>query len=352
MSKNQGSIEQSKPGTAWIHGEGQYDLVSIVIPTFNRSGMLIELLENLHQQTWKSLQIIVVDDGSTDDTAVQVNAWKSSHQDTELLYLHKSQAGPSSARNEGIRHSRGEFIYFIDSDDLIFPDALASMIDAIRQSKREFCVASICAANRQGVPLSPPKLHEPLLSEDIFFRNGWSTHCGLFSRTAIRNAGPYNESLHLGEDSEMNWRIVTVTGQPIVLRQLIGVRREHDLGHLGHGTSQADRDVAALKSIKAYMKWSEESSFQMASVSRGLLRYASALAIKFGLRSDWNSRDEALELLAAAKKHFPWRSAISATLLSPKFRTLFVFFDACLMLRRTLNRPRKPTGLPSKSDTV
>jgi glycosyltransferase involved in cell wall biosynthesis len=340
MSKNQSSIEEFSVSTTWLTGEGQQDLVSIIVPTFNRAGMLIELLENLNEQTWKSMEIVVVDDGSTDETSLRVNEWKSFHQDIELVYLQKSQGGPGSARNQGIRHSRGEFIYFIDSDDLIFPNALALMINAVQQSQREFCVAPICAADRYGTPLSPAKIHAPILSDEIFFRNGWSTHCGLFRRKAIRNAGPYNESLRLGEDSEMNWRIVAVSGQPVVLKQLIGVRREHNLGHLGHGSSQADRDIGALKSIHSYMKWAEERSPHLATVSRGLLRYASGLAIKFGLRSDWDSKDQALQLLAASQKHFPWRGLIYATLLSPRFRPLFVFFDTCLMLRRKLSRSK------------
>jgi glycosyltransferase involved in cell wall biosynthesis len=314
----------------WLAGNGQQDLVSIVVPTFNRATLVLELLENLSQQTWKHLQIIVVDDGSTDDTAARIEHWKSSHQDAQLLYLKKAQGGASSARNEGLLHCSGEFIYFIDSDDLIFPNALEDMINEIQRSGIPFCVATISTAGRDGVSTSAGEEYAPYLNKNIIFRNGWATHGALFRRHVIRNAGPFSESLLGAEDLELRWRIVSVSGQPSKLEQLIGIQRFHDSGHLWQDISDDQKDEALMKAIRVYMQWSQQQKYHPESVSRGLLIYGSIMAIKFGTRSNWNSRDQALELLSRSTAHYPLLCRMIVALLSPRVQWLFVFSNAIL----------------------
>jgi glycosyltransferase involved in cell wall biosynthesis len=322
--------------SGWLLGDGQRDLVSIVVPTFNRATLVIELLDCLNLQTWKPLQIVVVDDGSTDDTAEHIERWKQSHQGKDLLYLWKTNAGVSSARNTGLRHCRGEFIYFIDSDDLIFPDAIESMVEQIRTSGCPFCVATIRTAGRDGVAIDSAGKLIPSISKDRVFRNNWPTHGALHCRRAIREAGPYNENLGLGEDIEMHWRISSVSSRPAVLLRVIGLRRIHDQGHLWYGSSKEQEYIPILNAMSAYVQWALERGFHSEGVSQELLRQIPILAVNFGKRSDWNSKERALELLANSSKHYPLLSSLIGALLSPRFPILFTFFDTVLKLGKKI----------------
>lgn len=96
--------------------------VSVILPTFNRSGYLRQAIESVLAQTYANFEIILVDDGSTDDTPAAVAAFG----DPRIVYLRQNNQGRSAARNTGLRQARGEYIAFLDDDDLYLPQKLAS----------------------------------------------------------------------------------------------------------------------------------------------------------------------------------------------------------------------------------
>lgn len=93
---------------------------SIVVPTYNRSASVLDTLQSCFDQTLNDFEVIVVDDGSTDDTR-QVLA---SIEDARLVVVHQQNAGPAAARNHGMRLARGQYIAFLDSDDRWYPEFL------------------------------------------------------------------------------------------------------------------------------------------------------------------------------------------------------------------------------------
>jgi|TARA_B110000908_G_scaffold170129_1_gene228826 glycosyltransferase involved in cell wall biosynthesis len=95
-------------------------LISIIIPTYNREHLILEALESCVLQTYRPIEILVVDDGSTDQTITFVQDWNkgSSHKDVTLKIIEQENKGGNAARNNGIKNSSGEFIAFLDSDDL------------------------------------------------------------------------------------------------------------------------------------------------------------------------------------------------------------------------------------------
>lgn len=99
-------------------------MVSVIIPTYNRSDMVREAIESVMAQTYRDLEIIVVDDGSTDDTRVVV----ASIPEERLRYHYLVHAERSAARNFGIRNARGKYVAFLDSDDLFSPNKLEKQI--------------------------------------------------------------------------------------------------------------------------------------------------------------------------------------------------------------------------------
>lgn len=101
-------------------------LVSIVVPIYNVETYLERCIQSILEQSYKNLQIILVDDGSTDESGHIADIWHK--KDQRILVIHQANAGLSAARNSGIKQAKGDFILFVDSDDWIHPRMVQKMV--------------------------------------------------------------------------------------------------------------------------------------------------------------------------------------------------------------------------------
>ena len=118
------------------------DLVSIIIPTYNRSYILKSTLDSLLNIIYRPLEIVIVDDGSIDNTESMVSDWiygLSEESDICVKYFKQENCGAPSARNLGIKKSNGKYIQFLDSDDFLNPDKISVQIEALK--KNDFDIA-------------------------------------------------------------------------------------------------------------------------------------------------------------------------------------------------------------------
>ena len=97
--------------------------VSVTIPVYNGGRTIAAALQSVFEQTYPNFEVIVVDDGSTDDTAAQVAKWSG-----RVRYEHQPNAGPASARNEALRYARGRYVAFLDADDVWLPRKLERQV--------------------------------------------------------------------------------------------------------------------------------------------------------------------------------------------------------------------------------
>ena len=102
-------------------------LISVITPTYNRAAFLAEAIDSVLAQSFQNFELLIVDDGSTDDTQTVVNNYK---HDARVVYQFQENQGQSVARNNALHHSRGEFICFLDSDDRWLPERLQWALDA------------------------------------------------------------------------------------------------------------------------------------------------------------------------------------------------------------------------------
>ena len=102
--------------------------VSVIIPTFNRGNYVAQAIDSVLQQTEKDIEVIVVDDDSTDNTREIVE----SYQD-KVHYIHTEHGGPAHARNVGLKNAQGEYIAFLDSDDLYFPYKVKLQVSLLKK---------------------------------------------------------------------------------------------------------------------------------------------------------------------------------------------------------------------------
>lgn len=122
-------------------------LVSIVVPVYNAQRYLDETLDSILQQTYASIEVILVDDGSQDDSLALCRRRQA--EDERIRVIAQENAGPSAARNRGLREARGEYLMFVDSDDLVHRLALEKMVAAMQEGDpREidaYCDAAVKA---------------------------------------------------------------------------------------------------------------------------------------------------------------------------------------------------------------
>src|SRR5690348_4318950 len=106
-------------------------LVSTIIPVYNRAALLQEAVASVLAQAYRPIEIIIVDDGSTDDTGFVAEELTKRHSDVRVI--HRKNGGPGAARESGRLVAKGEFIQFLDSDDLLLPEKFQSQIAGLRK---------------------------------------------------------------------------------------------------------------------------------------------------------------------------------------------------------------------------
>jgi glycosyltransferase involved in cell wall biosynthesis len=107
-------------------------LVSVILPTYNRAYIIGAAIKSVVDQTYKNWELVIVDDGSSDNTEEVVKAFK----DDRIKYYNQKNAGPCVARNTGIKHAGGMWITYLDSDDILFPVCLETMVTALHDKPK------------------------------------------------------------------------------------------------------------------------------------------------------------------------------------------------------------------------
>jgi glycosyltransferase involved in cell wall biosynthesis len=179
--------------------------VSVIIPAYNQGCFLVSAIESVLAQTYQDFEIVVVDDGSTDNTAEVAQ----SYSDPRVRYVYQDNRGLSAARNTGIRHSAGEFLSFLDSDDLFLPEKL-ELLTAVLDDRSDvgFVAGQAQPIDEQGKPTG--KLFAtPLPENGRELLNGNPLHVGsvLLRREWQERVGFFDESLRSYEDWDMWLRL-------------------------------------------------------------------------------------------------------------------------------------------------
>ena len=179
-------------------------LVSVVIPCHNSARYLSESVDSVLAQTYPLIEIIVVDDGSTDGTSEVA-------QNLPVEYVSQPNRGVSAARNTGILHCRGQYILFLDYDDRLLPRAVEIQVKLLEEHPEcAMAVGEHRYIAADGAPLGASQKnasgrdHYHMLLEHNFVETPCSA---LHRRSSLLQSGPFNESLHGGEDHELYLRI-------------------------------------------------------------------------------------------------------------------------------------------------
>lgn len=202
-------------------------LVSAIIPTYNRAGFLGAAIDSVLAQTWQNIEIIVVDDGSADDTRGVIAAYGN-----RVRYVCQENAGPSAARNRGIAESSGAIVAFLDSDDTWLPVKIEEQVRVLERAGESVpcCIAntrlryangrlndsfklSILAPSiDEGVWLNPL---EVLLTRFLLFNQSVAVR-----RSALVRVGAFNPSLRFMEDYDLALKLACLGPWAFIARPL------------------------------------------------------------------------------------------------------------------------------------
>jgi O-antigen biosynthesis protein len=209
-------------------------LVSVVIPTFDRAHLLPRAVQSVLAQSYSNLEVIIVDDGSTDATAETVGAIA----DPRVRYArHERNRGAAAARNTGIRESRGEFVAFLDSDDEWLPHKIASQMEAFRLSDLTDVGAVICGFTRVAEDGSHTDvvsyLRGNIFDEVLPYRGAQGIGSALLVSRAVIDAGiVFDERLPALEDRDLFLQVTRRFAVECVPRPLLRVYRSADEVHV------------------------------------------------------------------------------------------------------------------------
>ena len=186
---------------------------SVIIPTYNRAALLREALESVFAQSFMDYEVIVVDDGSADNTAALIACYGD-----RIRYCRQENSGPGAARNLGIQNATGEYVAFLDSDDLWFPWTLSSYNALIEACDKPGFICGDCIKFSKANDIKSVHSRELVFEQFADYYAAWPQKiwigsCGVaIKREALAKSGGYIHGFINAEDSDLWMSLGTVPG--------------------------------------------------------------------------------------------------------------------------------------------
>ena len=214
-------------------------LVSIVISCYNRKDFIAETLNSCLCQTFRDFEIVIVDDGSTDNSLSVIKPYTML---PNVTVIRQQNGGPGSARNRGILNAKGKYILPLDSDDMLRQDHLQLMVDVMSDRENLIVTSWLRLMNEDGLIQNAPWAHVPTSYKDATTRN-FCICCSMFSKTSWQKINGYDENRVLigREDWDFWIRLYQSGCQVHVIEDYLLLYRIHgDSLSLGSGTKMKD----------------------------------------------------------------------------------------------------------------
>jgi glycosyltransferase involved in cell wall biosynthesis len=242
-------------------------LVSILIPAFNAQEWIAETIQSAFRQTWPRKEIIVLDDGSADETLVVARRFESD----EVRVISQPNQGAAAARNQALALSRGEYIQWLDADDLLSPDKVAHQMEAAQQVRDRRALFSSPWAYFRYRParakFSPTPLWCDLGPTEWMIRKwegNWhmQTATWLVSREVTEAAGPWDTRLLGDDDGEYFSRVINASNSIQFIRQsriYYRIMPSNRLSYIGRSDKKKEAQFLSMKLQIGYLRAREDS---------------------------------------------------------------------------------------------
>ena len=198
-------------------------LISVIIPTYNKSQYLKEAIESVLNQTYKNIEIIIVDDGSTDNTEKIARSF----QGTRIIYFFQKNKGPAGARDSGIKKAQGEYVAFLDSDDLWLPEKLERQIEFMERNSEIGLLGTGCYEVDSGGKMIGKKnfpTENNILQKILIKYNPFIQSSVTIKKEILDKVEGYDENFSESEDYDLWLRIakycqIANLPEPLVMKR-------------------------------------------------------------------------------------------------------------------------------------
>jgi glycosyltransferase involved in cell wall biosynthesis len=281
-------------------------LFTIIIPTYNRAELIKETIDSIRCQTYENWECIVVDDGSKDNTKVVVKTLNK--EDARIRYIYQENAERSAARNNGIRNAIGEYICFLDSDDVFDPYYLEKLNNFINTQNDKKCMIVSNFKSWDGVQskqVETPDLSEPISDWLFQYPVSPSRVCAHHS---IFQDFQFSEDICIVEDTVL-WVSISTKFQITQLKEHLILYREHEFNSVVANSGSCFKRYDGLKlffgqilsnSVSSSMKKKmlSETEFRIAEYYQ--FHNKKFKAAKYGFKSlftQWNHEQRKMRIL-------------------------------------------------------
>jgi glycosyltransferase involved in cell wall biosynthesis len=285
--------------------------VSVIIPACNAAGHIGETLRSVREQTLRDFEVVIVDDGSTDGTAAVARQFADG---LDLTILTQQNSGPAAARNRAIRHSRGRYCAFVDSDDLMLPDRLAAQVELldadpdlglVHTDLMTFDESGIIHRSRRA--FSDPR--GGMVLDRLLLDNFITTSTVMAPTHRLIEAGLFGEARRVSEDFELWLRMAARWRVAYLDRPLVQYRRRP--GSLSNDKLATAR--CALDVIETF--WREHPDHRLAQPDVYRRSVADHLATVGTAAFGRGRRAQALNYTLRSLRLDPWQARTWKSLL-------------------------------------
>lgn len=210
------------------------NLISVIMPCYNAASFVRQAVESALGQSYPDVELVVVDDGSSDESLKILEELKSQYAGRVRIFQQENK-GPYPARNLGLSHARGEYIAFLDADDYWDSDCLRRLYDTMHGHAADISYCgwqNIHESGNDRDPYIPPSYEE----QDIVaaFLNGcpWPIHAALTRRNIIDSVNGFSERYHTSMDYDLWLRILKYTRSIVRTPEVLAYYRWHDKGQI------------------------------------------------------------------------------------------------------------------------
>jgi glycosyltransferase involved in cell wall biosynthesis len=220
-----------------------YPLVSVIIPCFRQSHYLPLAVESVFAQSYPAIQIVIVNDGSDDDTDSIARGYGD-----RVTYVFRQNGGLPAARNSGIHAAKGKYLLFLDSDDLLNQGAIASAVESMAGKDNRLCLMGYrlfrneCFDDVEDERIPDAELDLPLA---LLVSNPGPPNAYLCSAAMVRSAGGFDESLRSCEDWDL-WVRLMMAGAELVKAPIIGAHYRRYHGSMSTNNLRMDQTRAEV----------------------------------------------------------------------------------------------------------